>query len=192
MAAIDSLITTVLIPAAVAVCTTLLVEYFAKPWLEARKERILEAHRARREAAAVGRRIYFDLGRLEDPVPEDMPEPNRTTLVNEVKAKRESILADSRELERMLPRIGGVNALTLLIAARVIGTVQGTALSDASDAKVAEVRGAVGPLFDLLELGWWRPGWWRAYFRVCEALGIEPRLGARLVEFQQASKPPKR
>ncbi len=32
-----------------ALLTTLIVEYFAKPWLDARKERILEDHRHRRE-----------------------------------------------------------------------------------------------------------------------------------------------
>jgi hypothetical protein len=40
-----------------ALLTTLLVEYFAKPWLDARKERILEDHRRRRDL----QRLLVDL-----------------------------------------------------------------------------------------------------------------------------------
>jgi hypothetical protein len=40
----------ILASAGVAVVTTLLIEYLAKPWLEARKERILDKGRQRRSA----------------------------------------------------------------------------------------------------------------------------------------------
>lgn len=42
---------TALISALTAVVITMIVEYFAKPGLEARKDRILDTHRARRETA---------------------------------------------------------------------------------------------------------------------------------------------
>jgi hypothetical protein len=42
--------TSILASAGVALVTTLLVEYLAKPWLEVRKDRILENSRARRKA----------------------------------------------------------------------------------------------------------------------------------------------
>lgn len=44
---------TLLWAALVSVATTLVVEWFAKPTLEARKERILEAHRTRRRIIAI-------------------------------------------------------------------------------------------------------------------------------------------
>ena len=42
---------TALISAVTAAVITMVVEYLAKPGLEARKDRILEVHRARRETA---------------------------------------------------------------------------------------------------------------------------------------------
>lgn len=45
--------------AGVALVTTLLVEYFAKPGLEARKDRILESSRERRTAIKQIRQVYF-------------------------------------------------------------------------------------------------------------------------------------
>jgi hypothetical protein len=44
------LLASILASAGVALVTTLLVEYLAKPWLEARKERILDKSRQRRAA----------------------------------------------------------------------------------------------------------------------------------------------
>jgi hypothetical protein len=54
----------VLVPAAVAVATTLLVEYAAKPSLEARKERILDQDRRRRTALRGVERVSYLGGRL--------------------------------------------------------------------------------------------------------------------------------
>ncbi|MFI6065813.1 hypothetical protein ACIA47_11165 [Micromonospora sp. NPDC051227] len=50
--------------AAVAAFTTLLIEYLAKPWLEVRKERILERDRRRRSALNGLRRALFLTGRI--------------------------------------------------------------------------------------------------------------------------------
>src|ERR1035438_6660739 len=49
----------ILAAAAVSVVTTLLVEYLAKPWLELRKDRILEADQRRREVLRGLRQANF-------------------------------------------------------------------------------------------------------------------------------------
>jgi hypothetical protein len=52
------------LPALVAAIVTLGIEYFAKPSLEARKERLMERHRAGREARRSFRVLSFQFGRL--------------------------------------------------------------------------------------------------------------------------------
>lgn len=54
----------ILASAGVAVVTTLLVEYLAKPWLEARKDRILEKDRERREGIKDLQRCLLLIARL--------------------------------------------------------------------------------------------------------------------------------
>jgi hypothetical protein len=54
----------ILASAGVAVVTTLLVEYLAKPWLEARKDRILEKKREMRDAIKGILQVHNLLGRL--------------------------------------------------------------------------------------------------------------------------------
>jgi|ERR1035437_3886897 hypothetical protein len=68
----------VVVPALVAAVVTPGIEFFAKPSLEARKERITEKHRAERDARRHFRVLSFHLGRLlawmkEDPA-ERLPE----------------------------------------------------------------------------------------------------------------------
>jgi len=87
-----SVIQTALISAGVAAFVTLLIEYFAKPALEARKERILANHRRRREALDRIDDALFVIGRLEtyggpeelDPLSRhiELAEEARTLLVN--------------------------------------------------------------------------------------------------------------
>lgn len=67
---------TALISATVAAIVTLLIEYTAKPRLEARKERILTGQRHAREVRAAWNRVNFEFGRLlawerRPPVPLD-------------------------------------------------------------------------------------------------------------------------
>lgn len=64
---------TVLISALVAVLTTLLVEYFAKPRLEARKERILEEARGRRLVLSKLRLTAFLFIKLHQSMHQDSP-----------------------------------------------------------------------------------------------------------------------
>lgn len=54
----------VVIPALVAAIVTLGIEFFAKPSLEARKERITERFRGQREARRHFRALAFELGRV--------------------------------------------------------------------------------------------------------------------------------
>ena len=54
----------ILASAGVALFTTLLVEYFAKPWLEVRKDRILENKRQQRAAFNDLKQVLFILPRL--------------------------------------------------------------------------------------------------------------------------------
>lgn len=54
----------ILASAAVAAFTTLIIEYLAKPWLEARKERILEHSRRHRTALHDLASVLFSAGRI--------------------------------------------------------------------------------------------------------------------------------
>jgi hypothetical protein len=56
---------TALVSAGVALVVTLLLEYAAKPRLDARKERILDGHRAAQDAVETIGRLSFVLGRFE-------------------------------------------------------------------------------------------------------------------------------
>jgi hypothetical protein len=58
----------ILASAAVAVVTTLLVEYLAKPWLEVRKDRILEKDRQRRDSIKVIKESYMLRLNLRDAI----------------------------------------------------------------------------------------------------------------------------
>jgi hypothetical protein len=68
----------ILIPVVVAAATTLLIEYAAKPWLEVRKDAILERHRSRRDLILAVQKAEFLRGRLlvimdeHYPLPEDI------------------------------------------------------------------------------------------------------------------------
>ena len=63
----------VLISASVAILTTLLVEYFAKPRLDARKERILDEARGRRRLIARLRLTAFLFRKLHQSMHQDSP-----------------------------------------------------------------------------------------------------------------------
>ena len=64
------MIRTVVVPALVAVLVTLLIEFFAKPYLEVRKERLLRAARRRWELVETS-------GRLSASSPEPSEEGTR-------------------------------------------------------------------------------------------------------------------
>lgn len=55
----------VLASAAVAAVTTLLIEYLARPWLDARKDRVVEDHRQRRTAINGVKRSLTLIGELQ-------------------------------------------------------------------------------------------------------------------------------
>lgn len=69
---VDTLKTMVIDPellltaAITALFTTLVVEYLAKPWLDARKERIVEAHRERREVQRGLTRLAMGMGIISE------------------------------------------------------------------------------------------------------------------------------
>lgn len=76
--------------AGVAVVTTLLVEYLAKPALEARKERILEKKRDKRNAIKGIWQAYGLLGQLQldkNHAPYKIPEQHLRTVTEEVSEK---------------------------------------------------------------------------------------------------------
>lgn len=84
---------TVLVSALTAAAVTLLIEYAAKPYLEVRKDRILEAHRACRELVA---RIELTIAEIP-PIQGALPHPLHEKTV-------EDFLATATEIRATYPK----------------------------------------------------------------------------------------
>jgi len=95
---------TVLISALVAAVVTLGIEFFAKPSLEVRKDRIVDNHRTRRGVLRSYNKLTFDLTRLATElrggIPTGGPHATQVTEINQL------IRDGSREL-RTLDAAGG-------------------------------------------------------------------------------------
>lgn len=81
---------TLLASAGVALVVTLLVEYLAKPWLEARKDRILDNNRGKRKAIKGVARSAYLAGRL-------VPYKNDPNVASKLADDMDAITKDLRE-----------------------------------------------------------------------------------------------
>ena len=153
------------IPALVAALVTLVIEYFAKPQLEARKERITERHRIRRETRSHFRLLSYHFGRLlvyaqrgDDDVLDAMrglrfqevldPLRNHTDALRDALARQEG-MDDTIAEDSLLECIAASEALLLLYD---------SGREEQADQFAIRI---VDPLFDLAadagSTTWWRP-----------------------------------
>jgi hypothetical protein len=121
---------TVATSAVTALLVTLAVEYAAKPRLEARKERILGAHRSRRELSAAITSIALPAAFLAIDLPRDVMGEVRDSLLAERKRQYERLRAQAEALVDSMDRHAGTfPGPPMKLVMSYISTVQGVMLS---------------------------------------------------------------
>jgi hypothetical protein len=132
---------TVLVSAVTSGFVTLAIEWLAKPRLEARKERILAAHRARRQLSDALLSIGVAAARLSRArLPRDMPAAQRQALLAEEQRAADSIDRLTADMVERLGEFAGTYAWhgrDLVI--KYTGVMRGVVLSDRSRAEKAQV-----------------------------------------------------
>lgn len=121
---------TVATAAATAAIVTLVVEYAAKPRLEARKERILAAHRSRRELSIAIRGICVTAAFLGIDMPKDAVGAARTKLLAERARKYEQMCEQARRMFDLVDAHAATYPGWMMEAVMsYIGNMQGVMLS---------------------------------------------------------------
>jgi hypothetical protein len=137
---------------------TLVADFFARPGLEARKERILERHRAKREfSGLLGLILVAATAMIPDP-PAQMTGSEVEIYRSEQGAQRERILAASLELQdRAVGFLMIESPRVRKVTAKGLGWVRGVAISaKANNLAGAEILVIASPLADLLSTPRWR------------------------------------
>jgi hypothetical protein len=123
---------TVLVAALTSAAVALIIEYFAKPTLEARKDRILERHRAER----AWRQVLAELLAASAMLPfEDM----LGTVPEEATRRRTTLLELSRALERPPYELAMRRPDVSRLVAKTAGLLQGTLVA-ADQGAAADLR----------------------------------------------------
>jgi hypothetical protein len=132
---------TILISAATSGFVTLAIEWLAKPRLEARKERILAAHRARRQLSEAMLTIGVAAARLNrQRLPSDMPVEQRRSLLADEQRAADSIDRLTLDLVERLGEFAGTYAWhgrDLVI--KYVSVMRGVVLSSRSRAEKAQI-----------------------------------------------------
>lgn len=130
---------------ATAVFVTLVVEYLAKPSLEARKDRILDAHRARGELHDLIMKITFAAARLCEKLPADAPADLRSTWDKEADRQYEIMHGQILEAADNVGRYMRVyrSQIRDLVAAYLIN-LHGVVLSPRTRDRQAEIVANLG------------------------------------------------
>jgi len=158
--------------AIVSAFVALLADFFARPGLEARKERILERYRAKREFRGLLSRVVVASSSMLSPAPANMTAAQQELYTGEVAVQRESVVALSRDLQNrsvdfLLYESPRVRKLTSWI----VGSMRGVAISDKEDQQAAaEILVLTSPLMDLLALSRWHYLKRRSLRRMAEKL----------------------
>lgn len=164
---------TVLISACTSAGVALAVEWAAKPRLEARKERILEVHRSRREVIRALRTITTLGGQLEYELPAGMDGAARALAIRHLEDRRADAARIGRELETdatgFYMSLRNVRARAVL--SLMTGVVQGIAISGKPRQQAGrELSASSGPVLDYFARPWWQPRSRRAALRKAEAI----------------------
>ncbi|MBB4931829.1 hypothetical protein F4561_002649 [Lipingzhangella halophila] len=171
----NDVLTSMALPAAVAGVVTLLIEWIAKPRLEARKERILAAHQGRFEVLKSCVHISAKLAMLrhnEVSSPETWPEIQRT-----LRDARSDLETLAHRIEEQLPLLYFTDRTeTISVVAWFSGLVRGSAVSQKWHAEVAEqLTGPAVWTTDMLQLPRWTIAHRRARREVWRLMKAEDR-----------------
>ncbi|MFI6269321.1 hypothetical protein [Micromonospora zamorensis] len=137
---------------------TLGIEYAAKPRLEARKERILAAHRSRRELSAALTAIGLSATYLAIDVPKDADQHVRETLRVERQRQYERMREHAQAMADNMDRHAGTfHSIPMKIVMSYIGTVQGIMLSARTrHDKAQQILDLTGQMALILDGRWWQ------------------------------------
>jgi hypothetical protein len=133
-----TVLTAALTSAGVSALVALAVEWAAKPRLEARKERILEAQRVRLRALTICREIMFGLGRLSTRNP-FLRDQRRGLMIAETTRARNELLALADRLSTEMVNSAFMPSHDVLrLCGHTVGLLRGAAQSDSTNADVVE------------------------------------------------------
>lgn len=125
------------VPALVAALVTLTIEYFAKPGLDARKERNLERSRRRRDAILTHQRCLHNLVAQEDLAQaEDLSTSTREGLEEESERLRAEVEQDSAALYRLSTSFAGSDPLEFEYLTATAGALRGAVMSGRADSEL--------------------------------------------------------
>lgn len=147
------------LPALVAAVVTLAIEYTAKPRLEARKERLLDAQRTRRELLSLVQLAHWNYGMLHDFRPRGLSSVEiRPLLRIERERLRDEIGRQSIEivrLARLLDRPS--DALLAEVLTSVAGTFRAISLMEGAPVVPRQIDEMCGASIQLFEMSRWNP-----------------------------------
>jgi hypothetical protein len=149
---------TILISACTSAGVALAIEWSAKPGLEARKERILERHRAQREIARQLKVIVSIAGSLSSDLPATLSDSERRRVMRWLQDRRAEVVQAGQAIDAAsIDTALNMNHRLRAVVARTAGLAQGIALSDKvrQDAS-RELHVAAGLALDLYLLPRWR------------------------------------
>lgn len=151
---------TVQTAAATAGVVTLMVEYVAKPRLEARKERILAAHRSRRELFDLIADLTQSAGVIGTEIPSGADRKLQERIRDERRRQLERLetkaidLFDNVNTRYSASYVGSIRDQVVAYASCVYGVV----LSPRSQQRKAElIKGLGEAMIGILAPQWWRP-----------------------------------
>lgn len=130
----------------------LVADLFARPRLEARKERILERYRARRQFFGCLGRSIAAAGAMSTAIPDGMSKQQQELYLAEVTRQRESVIVFSRELqERSVDFLLYESVHVRRLAALTLGKIRGLAMSDLPNVEAgAQIESVASPLTDFI------------------------------------------
>lgn len=167
---------TVLIAAGTSAAVALAVEWAAKPRLEARKERILDEHRSRREVVRHVRRIVQICSMLRHDITADGDEASKVQ--GFLNARRAELvrIGEDMEVKALAYFLKSPNARARSVLGGLIGLTQGVALSSKPTKEVArQLLAVAGPALNYHGSPRWRIRYRRTALLVAEiALNLPP------------------
>jgi len=139
-----------LVSAGVSGLVTLAADYFARPGLEARKERLLERYRAKRDFGTLLMRVQIAAAVMLGEVPADFSAEQRAAYDDEMQRQRDAVQEATRLMEEQLPLFAvQLPRKVQEPVTRYAGWARGIAISDKSRQDAAVELGTItAPLND--------------------------------------------
>jgi hypothetical protein len=167
---------TVLVSALTSAGVTLAIEWMAKPRLEARKERILDRSRARREIIRQLSIMVIKGASLNSADMSTLSAPERRLMQAKLDEMRDEVIAAARTIESLFPTVARKTDPQIRdVMTYTIGMAQGIAMSE----KLRSQAGAEIVAISSLALDLYYARWWQARKRRKLLEVAAPLLGTK-------------